>query len=59
MSDLQTIETLCAIVEAQSQIIKAQALRLGELGAVCMTDEIAAADEQYRRILGLDGPPRP
>lgn len=52
MSNLQLIDALCALVEEQNRIIRAQNLRLGELGAVSMTDEIAAADEHYRKILG-------
>lgn len=52
MSNLQLIDALCALVEEQNRIIRAQNLRLGELGAVSMADEIAAADEHYRKILG-------
>lgn len=52
MSNIQIIETLCALVEEQNRIIRAQSIRLGELGAVFMTDEITAADELYRKILG-------
>ena len=52
MSNIQIIETLCALVDEQNRIIRAQSIRLGELGAVFMTDEIAAADELYRKILG-------
>lgn len=52
MSNLQVIEALCQLSEAQSRIIRAQAARLAELGAVCMTDEIAEADKLYQSIIG-------
>lgn len=52
MSNLQMIEALCQLSEAQSKIIRAQAARLAELGAVCMTDEIAEADKLYQSIIG-------
>ena len=55
MSNLQMIEALCQLCEAQSKIIRAQAARLAELGAVCMTDEIAAADKLYQSIIGGPG----
>lgn len=53
MSNLQIIDALCILIEEQNRIIRAQNLRLGELGAVFMTDEIAEADERYRKILGM------
>ena len=53
-SNLQMIESLCEICELQSKIIRAQNLRLGELGAVCMTDEIAETDRKLRYFLGSD-----
>ena len=55
MSNLQMIEALCQLCEAQSKIIRAQAARLAELGAVCMTDEIAEADKLYQSIIGGPG----
>ena len=57
MSNLRIIEELSKIVEVQSIIIRAQNLRLGELGAVFMEDEIAKADEQVRRLLGSEEAP--
>lgn len=57
MGVLQTIESLCEICVLQSKIIRALCLRLGELGAVYMTDEIAEADKKLRQILGSDEEP--
>lgn len=51
------IESLCEICELQISIIRAQNLRLGELGAVFMTDEIAEADRKLRYFLGSDEEP--
>ena len=36
MSDFRIIDALCALVETQNAIIKAQNLRLGELGEILM-----------------------
>ena len=44
MSNLQMIEALCTLCEEQSRIIRAMALRLGELGDTALKDEIARAD---------------
>ena len=52
MSGFQIIESLCALVEEQNAIIRAMNLRLGELGAAFGEDELAAADEHYRRLVG-------
>ena len=41
MSNLQMIEALCTLCEEQSRIIRAMALRLGELGDAALKDEIA------------------
>lgn len=41
MSDLQTIEALCRICEAQNAIIRAQADALAQVGAVVMEEERA------------------
>ena len=48
------IETLCGLCEEQSRIIHAMALRLGEIGDTALTDEIAAADQRYREIIGSE-----
>lgn len=58
MSDLQIIEELSTIVEIQSAIIRTQRLRLGELSAVIMEEEIAKADERVRCLLGDGETPR-
>lgn len=57
MSNLQIIEELSKVIEVQSVIIRAQNLRLGELGAVFMEDEIAKVDETMRRLLGDEEAP--
>ena len=48
------IEALCLLCEEQARVMRAMSLRLAELGDVSLTDEIAAADEQYRKIIGAD-----
>lgn len=62
MSNLQMIEALCVLCEEQSRIIRAMALRLGELGDTALQDEITKANERYRAIIGNgewpDIPPR-
>lgn len=55
MSNLQMIEALCTLCEEQSRIIRAMALRLGELGDAALKDEIARADARYRQIIGREG----
>lgn len=57
MTNLQMIETLCGLCEEQSRLIRAMALRLGELGDTALRDEIRKADERYRQIIGSDEPP--
>ena len=52
MSNLQMIATLATICEEQNRLIKAIALRLGELGDTALRDEIAEADRKYRDFLG-------
>ena len=52
MGDLQMIDTLCMLCEEQSRLIRAMSLRLGELGDTALCNEIAAADEKYKAILG-------
>ena len=55
MSNLQIIEELCAIVELQTKIIKAQSYSLAQLGAEVMADEIAEARERASRLCQDDG----
>ena len=55
MSNLQIIEELCAIVELQTKIIKAQSDSLAQLGAEVMADEIAEAKERASRLFQDDG----
>lgn len=59
MSNLQMIEALCTLCEEQNRVLKAMARRLGELGDTALTDEIAAADERYRQIIGANEFPDP
>lgn len=54
MSNLQMIEALCFLCEEQSRLIRAMALRLGELGDTALEDEIARADARYRKIIGSE-----
>lgn len=54
MSNLQMIEALCFLCEEQSRLIRAMALRLGELGDTALEDEIAKTDACYRRIIGSE-----
>lgn len=62
MTNLQMIEALCTLCEEQSRIIRAMALRLGELGDTALQDEIDKADARYKAIIGSeewpDDPPR-
>ena len=51
------IEALCLLCEEQARVMRAMSLRLAELGDVSLTDEIAAADEKYRAIIGCDEVP--
>lgn len=55
MSNLQIIEELCAIVELQTKIIKAQSDSLAQLGSEVMADEIAEARERASRLCQDDG----
>ena len=53
MSHLQMIADLEQVTEMQAKAIKALSLRLAELGDTeTGRDEIAAADEIYRRVIG-------
>ena len=54
-SHLQIIAELEALVEMQARTVRALATRLAELGdTVTGRDEIAEADEAYRRAVGGD-----
>ena len=54
MSNLQIIEELCRICEAQSFIIKAQAEALEQVGAVVMEEERADVDRALTALIGHD-----
>lgn len=51
MSNLQIIEELCRICEAQRHIIKAQADALAQLGAAAMEDERAETDRALDALI--------
>lgn len=54
-SHLQIIAELEALVEMQARTVRVLATRLAELGdTVTGRDEIAEADETYRRAIGGD-----
>lgn len=54
-SHLQIIAELEALVEMQAHTVRVLATRLAELGdTVTGRDEIAEADEAYRRAIGGD-----
>lgn len=54
-SHLQIIAELEALVEMQARTVRVLATRLAELGdTVTWRDEIAEADEAYRRAIGGD-----
>ena len=58
MSHLQIIAALEELTERQAQIIRVLSARLTQLGAVDTgRDEIEAADELFRRIIGCDEQP--
>lgn len=52
MSNLQIIEELCRICEAQSYIIKAQAAALAQVGAVVMEEERADVGRALTALIG-------
>ena len=57
-SHLQIIAELEALVEMQARTVRVLATRLAELGdTVTGRDEIAEADEAYRRAIGGDEGP--
>lgn len=51
MSNLQIIEELCRICEAQSFIIKAQAEALAQMGASVMEEERADVDRALSALI--------
>ena len=54
-SHLQIIAELEVLVEMQARTVRVLATRLAELGdTVTRRDEIAEADEAYRRAIGGD-----
>ena len=54
-SHLQIIAELEVLVEMQARTVRVLAIRLAELGdTVTGRDEIAEADEAYRRAIGGD-----
>jgi len=58
-SHLQIIAELEALVEMQARTVRVLATRLAELGdTVTGRDEIAEADEVYRRAIGGDEWPK-
>ena len=57
MSNLEIIEELCRICEAQSFIIKAQAEALEQVGAVVMEEEREGADRALTALIGHDEAP--
>ena len=52
VSNLQIIEELCGICDAQVRIIRAQAAALEQLGAVVMEEERVEADQRMTALLG-------
>lgn len=59
MSNLQMIEALCTLCEEQSRIIRAMALRLGELGDTALKDEIARRTPDTARSSEVRNDPTP
>jgi len=57
VSNLQIIEELCRICEAQSFIIKAQAEALAQVGAVVMEEERADVGRALTALIGNDEVP--
>lgn len=56
MSNLQIIEGLCRICEAQNHIIRVQASALSQLGAVVLEEERAAVARSLSDLIGSDEP---
>lgn len=57
VSNLQIVEELCRICEAQSFIIKAQAEALAQVGAVVMEEERADVGRSLSAFIGRDEVP--
>lgn len=57
MSNLQIIEELCRICEAQSFIIRKQADTLAQVGAIVMEEERADVDHALTALIGHDEAP--
>ncbi len=57
MSNLQIIEELCRICEAQSFIIKEQAAALAQVGAAVLEEERADVDRALTALIGRDETP--
>ena len=51
-TQLQLIEALCLLCEQMIQLVRKMSLRLTELGDVELAEEIAAANEKYRELIG-------
>lgn len=56
MSNTEVIASLCAIIEQQNEIIKAQAADLEQLGAMAQEEQIAAARAAYAKTMGEEAP---
>lgn len=56
MNSWETIRELCAICEAQNNIIKVQSDALAQVGAVVMEEEKAVVAERYASLLGNSDP---
>ena len=54
VSNLQIIEELCRICEAQNYIIKAQADALAQVGAVVLEEERADVGRALTALIGRD-----
>ncbi len=54
MSNLQIIEELCRICEAQNSIIKAQADALAQVGAVVVEEERADVGRALTALIGAN-----
>lgn len=54
MSNIQIIEELCRICEAQNHIIKNQASALAQVGVVIMEEERADVEQSLTALIGHD-----
>lgn len=57
VSNLQIIEELCGICDAQAAIIREQAAALAQHGAAVMEEERTAADQRLTALLGYGEAP--